>query len=186
MALIVRGIMLDGTGEHSRVVVAALDAGAEAIYFFDGQPRGYHAIHVAFAGKPGTPNRRNRIAELGEDTFATIIHPAAVVPKKSSIGSGVFIAPMAYVSPCATQIWDHAIINTGAIIEHDCNIGRGVHVAPRAVIGGGVTIEAWATIGMGAVIRDHVRIGEGAVIGMGSVVTKDVPRGAKVMGVPAR
>jgi len=36
------------------------------------------------------------------------------------------------------------------------------------------------------VIKAGVRIGKGAVVAMGAVVTKDVPNGKVVMGVPAR
>jgi acetyltransferase-like isoleucine patch superfamily enzyme len=50
----------------------------------------------------------------------------------------------------------------------------------------GVTIEDNAVIGARAVIRAGVRVGRGAVIAMGAVVTRDVPPGKVVMGVPAR
>jgi acetyltransferase-like isoleucine patch superfamily enzyme len=43
-----------------------------------------------------------------------------------------------------------------------------------------------ASIGTSATILCGVTIGESAVIGAGSVVTKDVPPGATVVGVPAR
>ena len=36
------------------------------------------------------------------------------------------------------------------------------------------------------IVLDGVRIERGSVIGAGSVVTKDVPRGAIAAGVPAR
>ncbi|HEY9548957.1 MAG TPA: sugar O-acetyltransferase [Kiloniellaceae bacterium] len=41
-------------------------------------------------------------------------------------------------------------------------------------------------IGGGALILPGVRVGDNAVIGAGSVVTRDVPSGATVMGNPAR
>ena len=41
-------------------------------------------------------------------------------------------------------------------------------------------------IGGGALIMPGVTIGDDALIGAGSVVTKDVPAGATVMGNPAR
>jgi UDP-2-acetamido-3-amino-2,3-dideoxy-glucuronate N-acetyltransferase len=43
-----------------------------------------------------------------------------------------------------------------------------------------------ASIGTSATILCGVTIGEGAIIGAGSVVTKDVPAGATVVGVPAK
>ena len=49
-----------------------------------------------------------------------------------------------------------------------------------------VVVERRASIGSGAVILGGVRIGEGALVGAGAVVTRDVPAGAVVAGVPAR
>jgi acetyltransferase-like isoleucine patch superfamily enzyme len=49
-----------------------------------------------------------------------------------------------------------------------------------------VTIEDCVWIGSNVSIVPGVRIGEGAVVGMGAVVTKDVPPGAIVGGNPAQ
>ena len=47
-------------------------------------------------------------------------------------------------------------------------------------------IEEGAFIGSDSMLVAPVRVGAGASTGAGSVVTKDVPAGAKVVGVPAR
>ena len=47
-------------------------------------------------------------------------------------------------------------------------------------------VEHRASIGSGAVVLAGVRIGEGALVGAGAVITKDVPAGATVAGVPGR
>jgi acetyltransferase-like isoleucine patch superfamily enzyme len=49
-----------------------------------------------------------------------------------------------------------------------------------------VTIGRDVWVGAGCVILPGVTIGDGAVVAAGSVVTRDVPAGAVVAGVPAR
>ena len=49
-----------------------------------------------------------------------------------------------------------------------------------------VVIEDDAWIGPNSTILKGVRIGAGAIIEPGSMVTRDVPRGARVMGNPAQ
>ena len=76
------------------------------------------------------------------------------------------------------------VINTGVIggrnvyIEHQVTIGAEKQQAP--VIGDNVFI------GAGAKILGAVRIGNDVKIGANAVVTKDVPDGATVVGIPAK
>ena len=70
-------------------------------------------------------------------------------------------------------------------------IGDYVTFAPGVQCNGNVHIGDHAYLGAGAIIRQGqpgkpLRIGAGAVIGMGAVVTRDVPDGVTVVGSPAR
>jgi acetyltransferase-like isoleucine patch superfamily enzyme len=49
-----------------------------------------------------------------------------------------------------------------------------------------IVIEDDVWIGTHAVILPGVRIGRGAVVAAGAIVTRDVPAGVIVAGVPAR
>jgi UDP-perosamine 4-acetyltransferase len=80
----------------------------------------------------------------------------------------------------------NVIVNSGAIVEHDCAIGDHVHVATGARLASTVRVGSGAHIGAGATVRQLISIGEGAVVGAGAVVVKDVPAWTVVMGVAAR
>jgi UDP-perosamine 4-acetyltransferase len=81
---------------------------------------------------------------------------------------------------------DDAILNTGAIVDHDCRIGAHAHVGPGARLAGLVTVGEEAHVGIGAVAIERIGIGAGALVAAGAVVIRDVPAGARVAGVPAR
>lgn len=78
------------------------------------------------------------------------------------------------------------IINTKALVEHDCILENGVEIGPGAVLCGRVHVGENTWIGAGATIRPRVKIGRNSIIGAGSVVIADVPNGVVVGGVPSK
>lgn len=124
-----------------------------------------------------------------------------------SIGDGSQVGTFVEIQRGATigkrcKISSHTFICEGVTIEDECFIGHGVMFIndrhPAAVNADGslkgkddwkcenTVVRKRANIGSGAVIMCGVEIGEGALIGAGAVVTKNVPAGATVAGVPAR
>jgi bifunctional UDP-N-acetylglucosamine pyrophosphorylase/glucosamine-1-phosphate N-acetyltransferase len=74
-----------------------------------------------------------------------------------------------------------------ASVGEDTNVGAGTVTANFDGARKHTTeIGARAFIGSDSILRAPVRIGDDARTGAGSVVTKDVPDGATVVGVPAR
>jgi len=78
-------------------------------------------------------------------------------------------------------------IATGvAIYAFDHGLDPDQPILGQPVTSRGITIGADVWIGANAGITDGVTIGDHAVVGMGAIVTKDVPAWAIVGGVPAR
>ena len=96
-------------------------------------------------------------------TFRTVIHPSAIIARDCVLDEGVQVM-------------------AGAVI----NIGQHVHVAPGVTVSGGVHVADGVHIGTGATVIQGINIDAGALVGAGAVVIRDVERGAKVAGVPAK
>lgn len=82
-----------------------------------------------------------------------------------------------------TNIQDGAILHGDP--EQPLVIGDYVTIGHRAVVHC-AEIGDRCLIGMGAILLEGVRIGAGSIVGAGAVVTKDVPAGVLVAGVPAK
>lgn len=84
---------------------------------------------------------------------------------------------------------DPITIGTGCVLVDDVYVGtadHGRHVRSTAHGTGPVIIGDRVFLGQRSVVLGGVTIGDGATIGAHAVVTRDVPAGATVAGVPAR
>ena len=80
----------------------------------------------------------------------------------------------------------NCIINTGAVVDHDCQIGEHSHICPGVRLAGNVRIGMGVMVGTGTSIIPGMEVGDEAVIGAGSVVVRPIPSRSVAMGVPAR
>jgi UDP-2-acetamido-3-amino-2,3-dideoxy-glucuronate N-acetyltransferase len=125
----------------------------------------------------------------------------AVVGENCIIGRGVYIGD-------GVELGDNCKIQNYAMLYEPAHLGNGVFVGPSVVLTNdqfpravtvdgtvkstddwdsvGVTVLDGASVGAGSICIAPVTIGKWALVGAGSVVSKNVPDFALVVGNPAR
>jgi sugar O-acyltransferase (sialic acid O-acetyltransferase NeuD family) len=113
-----------------------------------------------------------------------LIHPKAYVSTRALLGEGTVVAANAVIN-AFTHIEVGVIINSGAIVEHDCHIKSFAHICPASSLAGTVTVGAKSWIGLGSKINQQLKIGENSLIGSGSTVVRELPDNIVAYGSPA-
>lgn len=133
---------------------------------------------------------------IGEGTKVwqfVVILKGAVVGKNCNICANVLIEGDSVIGNNVTvksgvQIWDGTRIEDNVFIGPNATFTNDIFPRskeyPEAFTG--ITVKKYASVGANATILPGVTIGSYAMVGAGSVVTKDVPEKAVVVGNPAK
>lgn len=141
----------------------------------------------------GTPTTRQHIVKKSVEAgfqFGVIIHPHVERSKWVSIAEGTIICA-GNILTTNIVLGKHVQINLNCTIGHDVILGDYTTLAPGVHVSGWVHMGKRVYVGTGAVILNGTRdnpiiIEDDVVIGAGACVTKPVPTGLTVVGVPAK
>lgn len=118
-------------------------------------------------------------------TFATAIHPSAVLGREVVIEPGCMVCAGVVVNP-GSRIGAHTILNTGCSVDHHGAVGACSHIAPGSRLAGNVTLGEGAFLGIGSSVVQGASIGAWTTVGAGAAVIGDIAAELTVAGVPAR
>ena len=130
--------------------------------------------------------RQQKIQLLQQNSFniITLIHPTAVISPYAAIASGNVVFAGAIINAFA-KVGVGCIINTAAVVEHDCTIDDFSHICPNVALAGGVSVGSNSWVGIGSQVKQLIAIGDNCLIGAGSTVVKNIPDNVTVFGSPA-
>ncbi|MDD5290985.1 MAG: acyltransferase [Patescibacteria group bacterium] len=118
----------------------------------------------------------------GCEFLLTKPHPHLILGKKVAIERYSLICCKGKM-----EIGDHTMIAPFCqILDHNHGTKKGILMSEQLAIIKATKIGRDVWIGSGAKILAGVTIGDGAIIGANAVVTKDIPKNAIAVGVPAK
>lgn len=116
----------------------------------------------------------------------SFIHKNTQIHHSVEIGKCVYIMPGTHIMPL-TQIKDFALISMGVNIAHHTIIEQGCFFSQGSNIGASIHFKEKVFCGIASTVMTGVKeIGEGALLGAGSVIIRDVPDYAVVVGNPGK
>lgn len=132
--------------------------------------------------------RVNLLKKVLETGFKTpnFIHPDCKIHDSVKIGKCVYILPGTYIMPLSI-IKDFVLISMGVNIAHHTTISEGCFFSQGSNIGANIFFDKHVFCGIASTVMTGVKsVGNESLVGAGSVIIRDVPDYAVVVGNPGK
>jgi UDP-N-acetylbacillosamine N-acetyltransferase len=193
-----------GFGGHARSVAdVAIAMGYETLVFVDEHAREGEMFldfpvlksftpydPKAWCAFPASGNglvrqAQTKLIEKQSWQLVSLIAPSATLGVGCAVSDGVFVGQQAHIGPMA-KVGRGSIINSGAVVEHECTVGEWAHVSVNATMAGRGRLGDFSMLGAGATVIDGLSVVGHVTVGAGAVVHKPIDVAGVYVGVPSR
>lgn len=136
-----------------------------------------------FTDNVGRSRLFQKVKELGF-TLPPIIHPTAVVTKRTTIGEGALIFPGVVLDEAS--IGANNMVGTASSVDHGSVLGDHVFISAGVTIGANTTVGDHAFFALGCKVISGISIESKILVGAGAVVVNDLKDEGTYIGCPAK
>lgn len=200
------GVVMIGSGGHAvSITNVALSCGYSVIAYVDDNKVGMNLMGVPIISQQqcielypnqdfviaiGDNSVRERVyleyqSTLPRARFPSLVHQSSIVGFAAKVGDGTVVMPLVNIGP-NSAVGRCCIVNTGALLDHDCTMADFSSLAPGVVCGGSVSIGIRSAISIGTSIMPGVKVGMDVVVGANSYVNKQVDDRLVAYGSPCK
>lgn len=200
-----------GAGTHGQIYASyLLEAGIDIVGFIDDNPslfgkkvvgvpvigcysdlftsRFKENIQAVYCPIGDNHIRVEYLTELHKEGYKipSFIHPSVSIGPDVTLGKAIYMLVGNIVMP-HTTLGNYIMINQASTIAHHVIVEDGTFMSSGVNVGAGIRVCEKTYIGMGVTVMTGVKsLGKNCLLGAGSVIIKDVPENAVMVGNPGR
>lgn len=115
----------------------------------------------------------------------TLIHPTTIKSSDFIAGAGSIIFLGVNIS-YGVELGKCVLVTINAVLGHHLRVGEYTSIMTSVTINGNCSIGEGCFIGCGAILHQGVKIGKESLVGIGTIITKDIPDKTSVIDFPRK
>lgn len=140
----------------------------------------YFVSSIADAYRTNLRKMVRQKVPFGNERFASLIHPSAIISGTATIEPGAVIYANVTLSG-AVKVGHDVFLCGNTFLGHECVIGNHCALSVGNFLASDVHVGDCCYLGVGVIARHQITIGENCLIGMGTKIVKDVPDNTKLI-----